>query len=166
MSKMDEIQRQLIEDFSNYIEVALNFSPLTSKIYSYLLVDISEDGVTFDELVEIFNVSKSSVSSSLSFLTQLKYIEYNIKIDDRRRFYRTVPHNMIIRLQGIHDTLANERDLSKRLRDYKLEKANDRKDISMLISSIYIEHLDRAVYQLNETIEKLKILNKKQLVIK
>lgn len=132
---------------------------MTSKIYSYLLLDCGRNGVTFDELVEIFNASKSSVSNSLNFLTQVKYIEYFTKIEDRKRFYRIVPDNLVIRLKNIRDMLSNERGLSARLRDYKLEMGHDPKEMSILKSDIYIDHLEHAVNQLDKTIDKLKSLN-------
>lgn len=156
---MDETKRQLIRDFSTFIESTQNLPPMTSKIYSYLLLDCGRNGVTFDELVEIFNASKSSVSNSLNFLTQVKYIEYFTKIEDRKRFYRIVPDNLVIRLKNIRDMLSNERGLSSRLRDYKLEMGRDPKEMSILKSDIYIDHLEHAVNQLDKTIDKLKSLN-------
>lgn len=156
---MDEDKRLLIRDFSNYFETTQKFPPLTSKIYSYLLLDCEKKGVTFDELVEVLNASKSSVSNSLNFLTQLKYIEYFTKLDERKRLYRIVPDNIVLRLQSIQEMLNNEKELTQRLMDYKLKRHKDPKEPSVLKAGIYIEHIELAVNQLTETINKLKSLN-------
>ncbi len=157
---MDETKKELIREFSAYFESSHNFPPLTSKVYAYLLLDCESIGVTFDELTEIFNASKSSISNSLNFLTQIKQIEYYTKIENRKRFYRTVPNNLILRLQNIQEMLSNEKRLSEKLRTYKLEIQNNQNDLNILKSDIYIEHLESVVKQLNSTIEKLNNLSK------
>lgn len=157
---MDETKKELIREFSAYFESSHNFPPLTSKVYAYLLLDCESIGVTFDELTEIFNASKSSISNSLNFLTQIKQIEYYTKIENRKRFYRTVPNNLILRLQNIQEMLSNEKRLSEKLRTYKLEIQNNQNDLNKLKSDIYIEHLESVVKQLNSTIEKLNNLSK------
>jgi len=155
---MNESKKELIEDLSCYFESAHNLPPLTSKIYSYLLLDCKREGITFDEFVEVFNASKSSVSNSLNFLTQLKYVEYFSKIDDRKRFYRVSSENVLMRLKKIHDMLMLEKQLSEKLKCYKLKKLEDSNEISIKKSEIYIEHLENAIEQLSTTIIKLESL--------
>jgi len=153
---MDEQLKELIEDFSKYFETTYNFPPLTSKIYAYLMLDCKNNGVTFDELVEVLNASKSSVSNSLNFLTQLKHIEYFTKIDNRKRFYRISSENLLIRLRKIHDMLVHERQLVERLRNYRQETCEGYYENSILKSGIYLEHLNHSITQLSGTIEKLE----------
>lgn len=132
--------------------------PLAAKIHSYLLLDCKREGITFDELVEVFNVSKSSVSNSLHLLTQHKHIEQFTKIDQRKRFYRIAPGYIMLRLQKIHALLVREKHLSEKFRCYKeahLEKDN----INLEKSGIYLEHLNRSIKGIAETIEKLEQLN-------
>ena len=100
---------ELINDFSNYFEEVYKFPPLTSKIYSYLILDISKEGTTFDELVEVFNASKSSVSNSLNFLSQLDYVEHFTKIDTRKRFYRVASGSIMVRLKRFSNILQQEK---------------------------------------------------------
>lgn len=153
---MDEATRELVESFSNYFESYYNFPPLTSKVYSYLLLSCETEGTTFDELVEVFNASKSSVSNSLNFLNQLKYVEYFTKIEHRKRLYRITPNAILIRLERIHDLIQIEKNISEKYRAFLLEKNNNPKDIKIINSDIYIEHLENTVTQLTNTIQKLK----------
>lgn len=153
---MDNQLKELIEDFSKYFENTYSFPPLTSKIYAYLMLDCKTNGVTFDELVEILNASKSSVSTSLNFLTQLKHIEYFTKIDNRKRFYRISSENLLIRLRKILDMLAHERQLVERLKHYRQESCEGGRENSILKSDIYLDHLKNSIGQLSQTIEKLE----------
>ena len=155
---MKENKKELIEDFSCYFENEHSFPPLTSKIYSYLLLDCKRNGVTFDEFVEVLNASKSSVSNSLNVLTQLKLVEYYTKLDDRKRFYRISSENVLMQLKKILDRLSHEKHLSERLKAYKLDELEDPQDVSIQHSEIYIEHLARAINQLSITITKLESL--------
>jgi len=153
---MDEHLKELIEDFSKYFETTYNFPPLTSKIYAYLMLDCKSNGVTFDELVEVLNASKSSVSNSLNFLNQLKHIEYFTKIDNRKRFYRISSENLLIRLRKIHDMLVNEKQLVERLKNYRQEICEGFQENSILKSDIYLNHLNQSIEHLSQTIEKLE----------
>lgn|SRR5690606_9630591 len=159
---MKEDKKELIEDFSNYFENVYNFPPLTSKIYSYLLLDCKREGISFEEFTEVFHVSKSSVSNSLNVLTQLKYVENFTKIDERKRYYRLSPGNMLIRLQKIHDMLQLERKLTERLKCYKQEHFGKPDDLTIKKSTIYLDHLDNAISQLSQTIVKLKSVSQNQ----
>lgn len=157
--QMDDQLKELIEDFSKYFENTYSFPPLTSKIYAYLMLDCNGNGVTFDELVEVLNASKSSVSTSLNFLTQLKHIEHFTKIDNRKRFYRISSENLLIRLRKILDMLSQEKQLVERLKNYRLEICENSNDKSILKSDIYLEHLKTSISRLAQTIDKLEKFN-------
>ncbi|HRO09020.1 MAG TPA: hypothetical protein PK047_09140 [Saprospiraceae bacterium] len=129
--------QELIEDFANYFETQHNFSPLTSKIYSYMLVGETPEGTTFDALVEVFKVSKSSVSNSLNFLTQLRYIEYYSKMDQRKRLYRIAQSATLIRLEKIHEILKLEKKLSERFLKFLVDKTANSDDLR-IFKIIYI----------------------------
>lgn len=156
---MDDIFKDLIESYANYFEAHHNFAPLTSKIYSYLFLDYKEEGITFDELVEVFNASKSSVSNSLTVLTQLRYIEYSTKIDQRKRLYRVAPNATLIRLEKIQHLLQLEKNLSERYRSFILDRSKNAEDHRIIKSDIYIDHLSNTVKQLAFTIQKLKAVH-------
>lgn len=147
---------ELIEDFSSYFENIYNFPPLTSKIYSYLILDTKREGITFDELVETFNASKSSVSNSLNFLSQLNYVEYFSKIDHRKRFYRVAPESMLVRLKRVSTILQHEKQLTCKFMNYLSESSEDGEANRVLKSEIYIKHLDSSIAQLENTIKKLE----------
>jgi predicted DNA-binding protein YlxM (UPF0122 family) len=73
---IDKKHIELIEDLTLY---HMRYSGLlTAKVFAYLLVVQPNDGLSFGEMVDIFKVSKSSVSNSLNQLMQYGYIiQYN-----------------------------------------------------------------------------------------
>ena len=155
---MDEQKKLLIEECSAFFESSYQFPPLISKIFVYLLLDTDDKGVTFDELVETFNASKSSVSNSLHYLSQLKYIDHNTKIDSRKRYYKLASGSLILRLQQIFEMLEKEKSLSIKLKEYKLDQLKDPYNAHIQRSEIYVEHLSNATKQLSKTITKLKLI--------
>lgn len=156
---MNEDKLELINDFSNYFEEVYKFPPLTSKIYSYLILDISKEGTTFDELVEVFNASKSSVSNSLNFLSQLDYVEHFTKIDTRKRFYRVASGSIMVRLKRFSSILQQEKNLINKFINYvNQQTASEQKKSLLDNSEIYIKYLDHSIEKLDETIKEFETL--------
>lgn len=155
---IDEPKKELIEEFASHYIEAYGLPPLAAKIYAYLLLDCKREGITFDELVEVFNVSKSSVSNSLHLLTQHKHIEQFTKIDQRKRLYRVSSEHIILRLQKVHAMLLREKYLSEKLRCYKESKINEEKNVNIQKTDIYINHLKNSIKGLSETIGQLEDL--------
>ena len=84
---IDKKHIELIEDLTLYHIEVFRLPPLTAKVFAYLLVVQPNDGLSFGEMVDIFKVSKSSVSNSLNQLMQYGYIiQYN-KVGERKRRY-------------------------------------------------------------------------------
>lgn len=155
---IDKSKIELIEEFAAHYIEAYGLPPLAAKIYAYLLMDCKREGKTFDELVEVFNVSKSSVSNSLHLLSQHKHIEQFTKLDQRKRLYRVSSGHIILRLQKIHAVLTREKYLSEKLRCYRENSLEKQDDLYIQGSMIYSNHLTDAIKRLSETIEKLEKL--------
>ncbi|MEK6450962.1 MULTISPECIES: GbsR/MarR family transcriptional regulator [unclassified Myroides] len=148
----------LFQDYCAHHELVYHFSPLTAQIYTYIMFNNNRDGVTFDELVEKLNASKSSVSTSLNLLISNNQIEHFNKIDERKRFFRLNPNYITIRLQLIKDLLDREQILSLKIKNY-LEEGMINSNNCQGKMNLYIEHLEESISQLTKTIEKLKSTN-------
>ncbi|AJH16473.1 transcriptional regulator [Myroides profundi] len=118
----------------------------------------NRDGVTFDELVEKLNASKSSVSTSLNLLISNNQIEHFNKIDERKRYFRLNPNYMTLRLQIIRDVLEREHALCLKMRKF-VEEGILKTDNCNNKVELYIEHLSKSKNHLADTIEKLKSTN-------
>lgn len=157
----EEIKLELIEEFANHFHETNKLPPLTSKVFAFILVDKNVEGYTFDELVSIFNVSKSSMSSSLNLLIKYDFIGQYNKIDERKRRYKLTPHQLPIRLKKTKNELIKEKYLSEKLFQYReeIQSSEDAEDIHKEKVTVYLEHLDSAIELLDGTIKKLEKLN-------
>ena len=73
-------------------------APLAARIYAIMILS-PKDGHTFDEILSITKASKSSVSTHLNHLLQLKKVEYFTKPGDRKRYFRASKRYLINTLQ-------------------------------------------------------------------
>lgn len=156
-----EYEQDLVDFFQDYCahhEALYNYTPLTSKLYTFLLFSGLRDGVAFDEMVEKLNASKSSVSTSLNILLNNNQIEQFNKIDERKRYFRINPKYLTNRLFTIKESIEKELSLTCRLLDFNQKKKLNVLNCESRIN-IYIEHLEKSSEEISQTIEKLKNSN-------
>lgn len=149
---------ELFESFSAHLEKSYNFPPLAAKILAYMVLQSSVDGYSFDKLLEIFKVSKSSLSNSINLLLSLKQIEYINKIDSRKRYFRLNLNYVPEKLDFLHELITNDIYYTTRINDFRIANNlnNQIKDSGIL--DIYLEYLSDAQKLLNETIDKIKTI--------
>ena len=157
----EEIKVELIEEFTNHFLETTKLPPLASKLFAYILVNKNLEGYTFDELVEIFNVSKSSISSSLNLLIKYDYIGQYSKIGERKRRYRLTPQQLPLRLKKIKNELSKEKYLSEKLFIFREELKDCPENVHKEKAEIYMNHLENAIQLIENTIQKLEKLNHK-----
>ena len=87
MSNLTAKQKELIEKMGVFQEKA-GMPPTESRIVALLLVSDKTE-LTFDEIREELNVSKSAVSNALNTLLLLNKIEYITKPGDRKRYFKS-----------------------------------------------------------------------------
>lgn len=77
----------LIEEIGLLIEERADLSPMTSRIYATLIL-ASDEGLTFEDITEMHQASKSTVSNSITVLIKLNYIQYFTKPKERKRYLK------------------------------------------------------------------------------
>ncbi|TYB78160.1 MarR family transcriptional regulator [Bizionia saleffrena] len=112
--------KELIEDIGMGIEERAGLSPLASRIYA-LLTMTSYDGLTFDEIKESIEASKSSISVNIKVLLQLRYIEYYTKPGDRKRYFKVSKYFQIKFLEIYMDALEKQITLVDKINNYNKE---------------------------------------------
>lgn len=127
--------------------------PLHAKLYVFLMFDVNHHGFTFDQMVEQFNVSKSSLSNSLRMLIQHKFIEYITPIDSRRRYYRINSKFMEIRFGDALEEVKTEKELMLRMLHCHQGRKN-RNDIVIAALERYVSILDKHVKNFEETLKE------------
>lgn len=119
MIQIDEI---LLEKFANHYSQIFSYPPCVSRVLAYLMFDFNHDGVTFDELLQYFDVSKSSISCALKFLEEKGHISSFNKEDFRKRFFKINGQYFINRYNSIYETLISEKHLYTEIKSFKHSK--------------------------------------------
>ncbi|MCA4776517.1 transcriptional regulator [Empedobacter falsenii] len=146
--------------FSAFLEKTYKFPPLTAKLQAYMVLESTEEGFTFEELLEVFNVSKSSLSNSINYLLSMKHIEYINKINSRKRYFRLNFNYLIEKLDFLYDMISQDIVFTDRIKEHKMLNNSLSKNIENRVIDIYLDHLNQTKSLLGDTIEKI---NKIQL---
>ncbi len=148
---MVEIDKDLFGDMVKFYGNAFHLPPLAAKIYSYLIFDFDRKGVSFDEFVEIFSASKSSISSNLNLLLNLNIINDFNKIDERKRFFVMNEKYMKIRFGEILNKMEDELAILDKLKNFR----TDTDDVSMKKFEIYENLFKNNIINIQETLDQL-----------
>ncbi len=85
MPDKKKISRDTIEEIGKVFE-KFGLTPMQGRIVAFFTISDPPEK-TFDELVEYFKASKSSVSNSLNYLLQNKIMDYKTFASDRKRYF-------------------------------------------------------------------------------
>ncbi|MGX1023710.1 DNA-binding transcriptional regulator GbsR (MarR family) [Psychroflexus sp. MBR-150] len=140
----------LIEELTSHFEVEYNLPPLAAKIYSLLILS-REKYITFEELINFTNASKSSVSCQLNYLIDEGRVDYIYKEDNRKRYFKTKCDYLRKTLELHLIKIKREIAMLTKVIEYKKEQ-----DMSQGGVSIVENHLKTEKENIIKTINKLK----------
>jgi DNA-binding transcriptional regulator GbsR (MarR family) len=148
-------KQSLVEKLGVVMEQKEHLAPVAARILSYIVLT-GKVGTTFEELVRDLCASKSTISTHLSHLADLKRIVYFTKPGDRKKYY-IINQDSI--LQSIDDMMASwitQKELHLEIKAYKENINNSITDESFIFDldfhDNYIEFLEEA----SQAISKLK----------
>ncbi|KUJ53014.1 GbsR/MarR family transcriptional regulator [Chryseobacterium sp. JAH] len=151
MNKSIEIDEKIFQDAVKFYSNVLNLPPLASKIYSYLIFDFEKVGITFDEFVEVFSASKSSVSTNISLLLNSQLIIDVNKMDERKRYFFANDDYKKIRFEKIVQKMQDELKLLDELNHFRKVK-DEEYDLKM---EVYKSLLNKSIVNIQESLNKL-----------
>ena len=146
-----KIDKEIFSEMVKFYGDAFHLPPLAAKIYAYLIFDFDRKGVSFDEFVEIFAASKSSVSSNLNLLLTLNIINDFNKIDERKRFFVMNEKYMKIRFQEIIEKMERELLILENLKKFR----NTKCEVVLQKFDIYTNLFNKNIASIKETIDQL-----------
>ncbi len=85
MPEDKKVTRESIEETGKVFE-KFGLTPMQGRIVAFFTISDPPEK-TFDELVNYFKASKSSVSNSLNYLLQNKIIDYKTFASDRKTIF-------------------------------------------------------------------------------
>ncbi len=141
-------QLELIEEIGIYHENN-GFQPAVARVVGLLLVSDKAE-LTFEEISEALNISKSATSNSLNMLLNTGHIEYTTFSGDRKRYFRIKSSNWRDTFSKKMDDLGALNNLLKRVLEVR-KRDNPVYDIKL---QSFISFLDNLKTQLPTLIEQ------------
>src|SRR5690554_6858268 len=110
-------KKEAVESIGLHIEKRTQIAPLAGRIQALMILN-SDKGMTFDEIVAFTQASKSSVSSNLNLLLQMKSSEYYTVPGDRKRYFRSSKDYLFLRLEKYLELVNEEIDITNQINDF------------------------------------------------
>ena len=130
-ANLNERKRELIEKIGVFHE-KFGFQPVAARIYGLLLVSDKSE-LTFDEIREELQVSKSAVSTALNLLLTMKQIDYITKPGERKRYFRSNLCKWQSFLGSLMEIATNYAALFKEVKEVR---NNDASEMNQYINEI------------------------------
>lgn len=150
MSEQKKRTCETIEETGKVFE-KFGLTPMQARIVACFTVSDPPEK-TFDELVNYFKASKSSVSNSLSFLLQNKIIDYKTFASDRKRYFFITDSFFRIYFQKVLENVVELKEYAYRtvsMRTPEYPAANE-------VILKWIENANRFQETIENTLNSLK----------
>ena len=86
MDNLEKRKLELVEKLGIFLEKKEQIAPVAARIFSFIILT-GKQGTTFDDLVTNLCASKSTISTHLNHLQDLKKLEYFTKPGDRKKYF-------------------------------------------------------------------------------
>ncbi|MFI2741530.1 GbsR/MarR family transcriptional regulator [Zhouia sp. PK063] len=151
-----EQRKMLTEELGVYFESCEGMSPLSARIYAYIVLQ-GEEGASFEELQEELEASKSSISTNLQVLQSMGRLGYYTKPGDRKRYFKIHDDQILNRLDDKIEVWKKERCLHKKVLKYrtqflKFSNTYHEEEKGLLFNKHYIDFIDAMI----DNLDKLK----------
>lgn len=147
-------REKLVEELGVCFEKNRQLPPLAARIYVLLMLS-PRSGYSFDEVVELSQASKSSVSTNVNLLLSNGSVEYYTKPGDRKRYFRLSKDYLKVGLKKNRDRVAEELKILQKIDQYNkvfnLPKYEKHKDFREL----YHNYLEQQYHSLEHIIDKM-----------
>ena len=151
-----EKKKLLIEKLGVFIEKRDNLAPVAARILSYIILT-GKTGTTFEDLVTDLCASKSTISTHLNHLLDLKSLNYFTKPGDRKKYYILNRDSILQNMDKMIQMWKAELDLHLEIKQYKKDMnviLDDESKFEMTFHNDYITYL-------NVVMESVVILKEK-----
>lgn len=155
-------KRNLIEEVGLQIQGKHNFTPLAARIYAILILSPA-GGCTFENLINLTKASKSSVSTNLNLLVQLKYVEFFTKSGDRKRYFRTTQHYLRHTLEEYLALIEKELEVVEKINKFNCIHNPEKFQKNESLGLIFQHYLKSQKENLKTTIDKMATFHKDKI---
>lgn len=155
------VQKQaLVEKLGVLIENKDQMAPVAARILSYIILT-GKRGTTFEDLVNVLCASKSTISTHLNYLQDLKKIVYFTKAGDRKKYFVMNGDNITQNIDAMIETWSSQKQLHVEIMEYKKtmneKNPDEASKFDLDFHENYIQFLDEATKSILQL--KAKITN-------
>ncbi|MBB6611690.1 MarR family transcriptional regulator [Pontibacter sp. Tf4] len=154
---LSDKQLELIEEFGVYQENN-GFQPAVARVMGILLVSDKPE-LTFEEISETLNISKSATSNALNMLLNTGHIEYTTFPGDRKRYFRIKSSNWRDTFNKKMEDLGELNNILKRVLEVR-KRDNPVYDEKLLYFISFLDYLKSQLPGLIEQWEKENLKEK------
>lgn len=155
-------KKELVEKLGVNFEKLNKLAPVAARIFATLILT-EKKGITFDELVEELNASKSTISTHLEHLQTLNKISYITRPGDRKRYFIIHPNLITNVIEEMIERWNNEKSIHQDIIEYKEKrKQNTEKEepeCDIEFNKNFLVFLDEATTAIQKL--KLNVIEKK-----
>lgn len=152
-------KQKLIEEIGVHFEKVHQLPPLAARLNA-LMILCPKSGHTFEDMVEIMQASKSSVSTNLNLLLQRGSVEYFTKPGDRKRYFRASKSYLKVTLKENEETVSEALTLLKKMTAFNCRYNKQKQKSHEDFGNLYKSYLESHRQNLRRTIEKMNQLEK------
>lgn len=117
-SKICNDKENLVERLGVFMEQKEHLAPVAARILSYIVLT-GKIGTTFEDLVNDLCASKSTISTHLNHLSDLKRIVYFTKTGDRKKYYTINEDSIIQSIDTMMESWIIQKELHEEIKAYK-----------------------------------------------
>ncbi len=157
MENLSKQKAYLVEKLGVHIEKKDHLAPVAARILAYVILT-GKQGTTFEDLVSNLCASKSTISTHLNHLKDLKRLNYFTKTGDRKKYFIINRDAMIQSISDMVDEWRAEQELHVEIMNYKKQvndTLTDKEKFDFHFHESFIEFHDEAIksiIKLKETI--------------
>lgn len=151
---MIKVDKSLFETLTNHFIKSYEYTPNTARVYSYLNFDYAKEGISFDQIVQYLQISKSTASTALNFLMDKKQVTFFYKENDRKRYFTINQDFIRLYYQQIYDKLVTEKIIFRKLAAHKKGIKIQNKDLDKKFE-ILDQAIEYSIQNLAKTIKNL-----------
>ncbi|WP_317191976.1 transcriptional regulator [Tamlana sp. s12] len=149
----------LVEKFGVFLEKREQLAPVAARIFAYIVLT-GKSGTTFDNLVQVLCASKSTISTNLNHLQDLKKIEYFTKTGDRKKYFKVNDNSILQKIDEMIFNWTEEREIHTELMNYKktinaLDTVPHEEKFDLTIHNDFVHFIDNATSAINDLKEKI-----------
>ncbi|MDD7888140.1 GbsR/MarR family transcriptional regulator [Flavivirga sp. 57AJ16] len=144
----------LIEKLGVFFENKDQLAPVAARIIAYVILN-GKLGATFDDLVTDLCASKSTISTHLNHLLDLKKLVYFTKLGDRKKYFIINKDSIVQSFDEMIESCFNQKELHIEIKEYKEyqnknEIVDEASKFDLDFHDDYIQYLDEGIKSLQK----------------